>query len=60
MTERERQILIGWARIAEYVGVSVQTAKRWEEKHELPVHHDPVRAVKDELTRWAKKQRRAK
>lgn len=47
--------LTGWKRIAEYMGVSVVTARRWYYKRGLPVKVSDlsVIAFKHELEAWA-------
>lgn len=50
--------LIGWKRIAAYLGCSERTARRWEAEEALPVHRQmheaksTVFALPDELDEW--------
>lgn len=38
MTDAVAKRLIGWKRIAAHLGVSERTARRWEDREDLPVH----------------------
>jgi hypothetical protein len=51
--------LNGWKEIAQYIGRGVRTAKRWEAKYGLPIHHPApkerrtsVCASEEELDHW--------
>lgn len=56
--EKERHKLGSWKEIADYLGINVRTAYRWERDRELPVHRIPgspagrVFAYTAELDRW--------
>ena len=55
-------LLWGWKEIAEFLGVTTRTARRWRHKRHLPVYNDCStgrRAVKAEpakLVRWVQLQ----
>ncbi len=56
-----RDQLTGWKDIAAYLGKSVRTVQRWEQKYALPVHRVPgsaevVLASKDEIERWKRSE----
>ncbi len=49
------RILNSWKEIADFLGVSVRTAHRWQDDAGMPVHHAPsghVYAHTTELNRW--------
>ena len=52
------EYLRGWKEIAEHVGTSVRTARRWEDLRALPVRRlggggrDAVFALRDDLDAW--------
>jgi excisionase family DNA binding protein len=53
------QIIRGYRKIAEYLGISTRTLKLWVKHRELPIHyHDGKRkrvfALEDELTEYLK------
>jgi excisionase family DNA binding protein len=53
----EDKELASWKEIAEYLGVSVRTAQKWEQKRNLPIHRLPgkrstVIAFASELDSW--------
>lgn len=46
--------------VAEYLGVSTQTVRRWKEEHGLPLKkwsHRTWKVEKNELEEWARKER---
>jgi len=47
--------LYGWKAIAEYLGISVRSAQRWERNHDLPVKRrfGRVWQSSNELDKWA-------
>jgi hypothetical protein len=49
--------LQGWQEIAEFLGLPITTAQRWE-KSGMPVHHlgRYVHALPEELNRWVAKE----
>ena len=52
--------LVGWKAIAEYLRVSVETARRWAKVGGLPVYRfmGGVRANEGELGKWVRERRR--
>jgi hypothetical protein len=57
----ERQRLNSWKEIADFLGVSVRAAQRWEAERGLPVHRlpgtrGPVHVDADELREWQRKR----
>ncbi len=53
--------LESWKEIADYLGISVRTAHRWEEGNSMPLHRSPsgrVYATSAELNRWRESARR--
>jgi len=55
--EKKTREFQGWQEIAEYLGLPVATAQRWE-KSGMPVHRGGryVYAMPDELNRWVSKE----
>jgi excisionase family DNA binding protein len=58
--ERDGDTLLGWKAIAEALGVSASTARRWTRELGLPAFKlgGQVRASCGELERWARERRR--
>ncbi len=59
--DASRDQLTGWKEIASYLGKSVRTVQRWEQRYELPVHRVPgsadvVLASKEEIERWKRSE----
>lgn len=57
MSEEGRAELTSWKEIADYLGVNVRTAQKWEQERQLPVRRLPgakgrVSADPDEIDRW--------
>ena len=55
VNEANCRLLTGWKTIAQYLGVSVVTAKRWRRLAGLPVHTPAGRSVvafEVEIRRW--------
>ena len=52
--------VVGWKAIAEYLSVSVETARRWAKIEKLPVYRlmGDVRANEGELGKWVRERRR--
>ena len=52
--------LVGWKAIAEYLRVSLETARRWAKLERLPVYRlmGGVRADVGELGKWVRERRR--
>lgn len=63
MTAQARpSVLIGWAPIAGWFGVHVDTLKAWHRVRALPISRDtprqPPRALPEDLERWVREGRR--
>ena len=57
--KKETEAMVTWKEIAEYLRVSVPTAKRWRKKKGMPVKcpgGKVVRAFADELDTWQRDQ----
>jgi predicted site-specific integrase-resolvase len=53
-----KEILTGWKAIAEYLGISVDTARKWHREKGMPVitQLGLKVALVDELKKWLKNQ----
>ena len=49
--------LNGWKEIADFLGCSTRTAKKYHYQYNMPVYRKmgPVRALKSEINEWIKK-----
>ena len=56
-------LITGWKDIAEFLGVSEKTARRYEKTRDLPViriiDNGPVKAIESELIEWLKEDRQS-
>ncbi|MGD8719461.1 MAG: helix-turn-helix domain-containing protein [Candidatus Zixiibacteriota bacterium] len=52
--------LVGWKEIAEFLGVSVSTARRWTRTLDVPAYRlaGQVRASSVDLDKWVRDRRR--
>lgn len=57
MDSNDNDTLTGWKAIAEALGTSVSTARRWAIYHGMPAHRliHTVRASRAELAAWERK-----
>jgi hypothetical protein len=60
-TDTDTRILRTWGEIADYLGVSIKTARRYRERNQLPVYKldekKPVYAFTEELDLWLRNWR---
>ncbi len=56
-TNLKNGVLYGWQDIADYVGCSVKTARRYAKKYHLPIRYFPSKklfAIPSDIQEWAK------